>query len=427
LLPAFSETAILLPQEIGNMREKYGLEATGFVLKRGVNRQGMAFRGFLICLAASSAVFAAGFYAGAVVEIKPDKGKPVAYLRIIFNDPHASVSSTNYRAKFDIFRSTQKALMLTPAVLRAAAKNPKIADLPPVKEHKNIEQWLRNRLRIEFPDDAEVMKVCIEGADAKDGVMLVNAVVEAYMSEIVEAEQNKIQARIRELNDTIVKKKDLLNSSLYDLRRITSQFNNPDFEMLTLQQKNVLEELALVRTAFIRAEYKLIEMKTELASKEALLRAAVETPITDVECLEFTDSDSILKKLGEELATRKVAEDEKSKADLERVQTLYNERIERIRGEIAAKKRADLDKEVKSLQAAVAVAKQPPFAEAEVKRLREEAERFTFGFVDIPMFRDQVKNMEKTVDALVSEMNALLIESKTMPRIVVLSFAEIPE
>jgi hypothetical protein len=317
--------------------------------------------------------------------------------------------------------------MLTPAVLRAAAKNPKIADLPPVKEHKNIEQWLRNRLRIEFPDDAEVMKVCIEGADAKDGVMLVNAVVEAYMSEIVEAEQNKIQARIRELNDTIVKKKDLLNSSLYDLRRITSQFNNPDFEMLTLQQKNVLEELALVRTAFIRAEYKLIEMKTELASKEALLRAAVETPITDVECLEFTDSDSILKKLGEELATRKVAEDEKSKADLERVQTLYNERIERIRGEIAAKKRADLDKEVKSLQAAVAVAKQPPFAEAEVKRLREEAERFTFGFVDIPMFRDQVKNMEKTVDALVSEMNALLIESKTMPRIVVLSFAEIPE
>lgn len=409
------------------MREKYGLGATGFVLKRGVHRQGMAFRGILICLAASSAVFAAGFYAGAVVEIKSDKGKPVAYLRIIFNDPDASVSSTNYRAKFDIFRSTQKQLMLTPPVFRAAAKNPKIADLPSVKEQKNIEQWLRNHLRIEFPDDAEVMKVGIDGVDAKDGAMLVNAVVEAYMSEIVEAEQNKIQARIRELNDTIAKKKEILNSLLYDLRRITAEFK-PDSEMLTLQQKYVFEELVLVRTAYIRAEFKLIEMKTELASKDALLRTAMETPITDVECLEFADSDSILKKLGEELATRKVAEDEKSKADLERVQTLYNERIERIRGEIAAKKRADLDKEVKSLQAAVSVAeKQPSFAEAEFKRLREETDRYKFGCVDIPMFRDEVKNMEKTVDALVSEMNALLIESKTMPRIVVLSLAEIPE
>jgi hypothetical protein len=370
----------------------------------------------------------ANFPARADDEADSDRGTPTAYLRIVFRDPVSTATSANYRAEFDIFRSTQKQLMLTPSVLRTAAKNPNIAELPPVKEQKNIEQWLRNRLRIEFPDDAEVMRVSIDRANAKDSAILVNAVIEAYMSEIVEAEQNKIQTHIRELNDTIEKKKHLLNSSLYDLRRIIAEFSKPDSEVLALKQKNVLEELALLRTEDARNVFKLRELKTELASKEALLRAAVETPITDVECLEFADSDSILKKLGEELASRKVSEDEKSKADLERVQKLYTERIERIRGELAAKKRADIEKEVKSLQAAVTVAeKQPSFAEAELKRLCKEAERFDFSQIDMPMLRDKIKNMEKTVEALVSELNALLVESKTMPRIVVLSLAEIPE
>jgi hypothetical protein len=78
-------------------------------------------------------------------------------------------------------------------------RKPEIRVLSIVANQDDPVGWLSQNLQITFPGDHEIMKVSLLGSDRRETAILDNSVVDAFMTEIVDAERKARDERIREL------------------------------------------------------------------------------------------------------------------------------------------------------------------------------------------------------------------------------------
>ncbi len=91
---------------------------------------------------------------------------------------------------FTIFKRTQVQLMSSGPVLRNTVREPTIARLPMIQEHDDDPAaWLRDQMIINYPDDAELMRVAVRGERPADVIKVVNTIVDTYLVEVVEKER----------------------------------------------------------------------------------------------------------------------------------------------------------------------------------------------------------------------------------------------
>ena len=352
-----------------------------------------------------------------------------AYLRIAMAQPTMIPSPAQYvQFEYDTYKNTQKQLLLNRLVLNAALHKTGIIKLPTLQDHTDSVDWLTNHLQVTFPDNAEIMQVSVSGANRKERAMLVNAVVDAYLAEVVDAERSKRAERISELKGIQIGKMQEVKDALNDLRKMADSLGTSESDTLNLRQKNILDELAALRNELIPSQFELNRMNIELASQKALLQTLDSAEISDIECQQSAATDAILKKLGEELLEREIAADVKDQAKLERLKKKYSERFAQIREEIKHKSLADAEKEIKKLEAAINVAsKQQEIVREEFSRLRKEADHFGQSSIDMQMRRAVNVNSQKSLDNITAELERLSIEAKAEPRVTVILKPEVPE
>ena len=99
--------------------------------------------------------------------------------------------------EFSNFKRTQVAMLKSRFVLQAALRKPEIAKLPIVAAQADPVAWLESQLVVDFPGDAELLRVGMKGDKSDQLAKLVNAVVDSYMNEVVYAERDE-QLRGRE-------------------------------------------------------------------------------------------------------------------------------------------------------------------------------------------------------------------------------------
>jgi polysaccharide biosynthesis transport protein len=104
----------------------------------------------------------------------------------------------NNTQSFDTLKKTQLALLRANFVLSAAVRNPGIASLSVFAgERLTPEEWLQNNLRVDFPQQGEILSITISD-DAPPGelVRLVDAVAKAYRDEVIyEERQRRLMTR----------------------------------------------------------------------------------------------------------------------------------------------------------------------------------------------------------------------------------------
>ena len=86
---------------------------------------------------------------------------------------------------FDLFVNTQIALMKSPMVLKSVVENPAISRLPNIQKQVNPMDWIASRLTVEGSlsnKKSEIYIVTYESTDQKEAEMIVNAVVDSYIS-----------------------------------------------------------------------------------------------------------------------------------------------------------------------------------------------------------------------------------------------------
>ncbi|MBA4105420.1 MAG: hypothetical protein C0485_06650 [Pirellula sp.] len=84
-------------------------------------------------------------------------------------------------------RDDYKTLIVSPLVIDAALQQQDIGKLELVRRHEASPEWLINSTIVEFPNDGEVMLVCLpcKGGDADQAVTILNALVQSFQDKVL--------------------------------------------------------------------------------------------------------------------------------------------------------------------------------------------------------------------------------------------------
>ncbi len=117
---------------------------------------------------------------------------------LLLTGPSADESS-GVADEFNIFRGNQQNLLKEHFVLQAALRDsPKLKNLPSIQREDakhNAINWLASVIQVDLPKNAGIMNVSVSLPDAKEATVIVNAVVDAYMDQVVNGERAKRRER----------------------------------------------------------------------------------------------------------------------------------------------------------------------------------------------------------------------------------------
>jgi capsular polysaccharide biosynthesis protein len=147
-------------------------------------------------------------------------------------------AKTISREEYQNYKKTQQSLVKSHVVLAAAIRKPEVAKLETLRTEPDAVRWLSGIIKVECPDDTEIMSVSCTSKDPKEAKVLVKAVVDAYVSEVVNAATSRKMQQCSELERIISEKGLQLRRKLESLNQLTAMLA-PDDAKVTKKAPSV--------------------------------------------------------------------------------------------------------------------------------------------------------------------------------------------
>jgi succinoglycan biosynthesis transport protein ExoP len=331
-------------------------------------------------------------------------------------------------------------------VLMAALNKPKVKNIP-IVQYKTLysdpADWLQSKLSVSFPSKAEVMMVSLSLDDPDDAKSLVNAVVDSYMSEVVNAENERKRKRYDELERICGDKETQIRTKREELKSLVANAGVTDSpDSWSIRQRLVLEELALYRAELARGSSEVGKIKGELASQEALRDNADVAAVPQMELDSLVQTDPVARQISVELGWKKIDEQTNQSAAkagssspyvtqssqlVKKLQEQYDERIKVLEKKAREKARSKADTEIVRLKALLKpIEEQQKAMKSKLAEREEQAKTINQSTVDVQMVQAQLKNSEQVLGSFVNERERLGVDIKSAPRILVSEKAEKP-
>jgi capsular exopolysaccharide synthesis family protein len=165
---------------------------------------------------------------------------------------------------FNQFQQTQMALIKSRLVLNAAVRNPKVASLSVIRHNADPVAWLERELRIDFPSGNEVARISLQGDYAPHLQVIVDAVVDAYLLEVVDKQTRHRQERLDDLTRLYEFYQQNLKRASKTRRELAQSVGgSTDKPSLALRQKMAQEQFNLAQRDLIKLESDLRRLKLE--------------------------------------------------------------------------------------------------------------------------------------------------------------------
>ncbi len=150
----------------------------------------------------------------------PVRYEAFALLRVSDRPPTVLKERSAAVEEFAVFKRTQVQLLLSNVVLQGTLRAADISRLTTIKEQSDDPvSWLKDQLIIDYPDDAEIMRVAMKGRRKDDIIKIINKVVAVYMEEIVAHEkelrlqqENKLDKSYTAMMSDLQKQQDALRT-----------------------------------------------------------------------------------------------------------------------------------------------------------------------------------------------------------------------
>lgn len=168
----------------------------------------------------------------------------VAWLRVRQSPVGETVEGGNRGdtdADYEEYRRAQVIAIKDPEVLAAAIDLDGIAELDAIRGQADPVAWLADQIKVVAPEGSEVIQVrmgpVVRGPEAQDAARIVNAVTEAYLSNVV----NKERPERIESHDTLVKK---YKEKTAELQTRLAEDKNPDNANADIEaRRNEIQQL----------------------------------------------------------------------------------------------------------------------------------------------------------------------------------------
>jgi capsular exopolysaccharide synthesis family protein len=220
----------------------------------------------MLCAGVVGAVILAG---GAWFYFQP-KFHTYASLRIHSETPRLAfeVEEAGQAAQFEIYKRTQRELVLGDEVLIAALRSSKLAEAPIMRTIALSEDpviWLRNLVRVDFPGNAEIMVISMEGDNPAFIADTVNSVLDAYVVNVIDAGKRHRSDRLVELRKVQGVQEEKARRLRNKLETLTESLGSGDSEALSVKQQVAIQRFAQLQTEHTRVQFDRLGAELKLA------------------------------------------------------------------------------------------------------------------------------------------------------------------
>jgi hypothetical protein len=175
-------------------------------------------------------------------------------------------------AEFDFYKRNLATLIKSPLVIDRVLDDKTIRDLPLIREHEaNLSDWLADQIEVKFPGNVELMTIGMVSDDREQAKAIVDAVMTAFMRQVVQPEQgDRVERR-----DNLDKKLRVLKQQMLDKRRqlyeLSQQIGTSDAQTARVRYKIETDSLDTLMRSRTEAQKKIsdLALKIELAKLSA--------------------------------------------------------------------------------------------------------------------------------------------------------------
>src|SRR5207249_4626500 len=116
------------------------------------------------------------------------------------------------------YKRNQQQLVKSHVVLAAVLRKPGAMQIATMQEHKDEAlDWLENQLVVDYPGDAEILRIAMKGALPSDLAKIVNLVKDCYKEEIADAERSRELKQFDTLENALVETKEEMRKTQLEL------------------------------------------------------------------------------------------------------------------------------------------------------------------------------------------------------------------
>ncbi len=344
---------------------------------------------------------------------------------------------------FEIYKNTQQQFLRSRFVLAAALRRPASSKLAMVREQVDPIDWIARRLQVHFPGNGEIMYVGLSGEDPQEVATLVNAVVQAYLDEVVNVEQNERREKLSKLERLYTEKENELRTKRNDLIALADQLGTGDTATLSLKQQLLWQQYAELQRELLRVQSELRQTQDELRMQEAVLQDASKAQVSELDLEAFASTDAtyaamaldaervrlrreeIVNKMATAAATPHLAACDRH---LEELGDQLTRRKEQLREELKRRQLGRIEGEMKRLTTRITL------LEGHEKRLHGDlqervpkADKMGEQSIDVEIMRSEIQRLERVLESVGRERDQLRVEIGSGARTTLLQEAETPK
>jgi capsular exopolysaccharide synthesis family protein len=398
-------------------------------------------------LALSAGLFCAAVAAGAAYLVAPAaKYTARAMLHVNSVQPQVILKTREVSSDYGAFQRTQLALIKSRFVLEAALKivQDGVYKLPAIVGRVDAIEWLDKELQVDFANGSEILRISMTGVEAVEPMVLVNAVTQAYLDEIVDAETKKRRERYDLLKDTWNRYQESLRERRKELRRLTEQAGADDKKTLANLQQHELDRLGRAEEELARVQSEVKRLRVDSAvlreeetlSDKSVTPAMIEDEINNDRTIEqlaerlthaqkWVDQTARTVRIKSDPALQKHQRDLKSAQDALKAQRAKLYPI--IARQLQAQSRSDLSERTARMDARIRIlAGLEDSLTEDVKRLAERSRSFTRNALDLSSIQEEIGTSVEIAKTIGAEVESLNVELLAPPRIWLIEKAELP-
>ena len=227
-------------------------------------------------LPATALALALASIAGILMWVFLPKGfESVAWLRVRDKSGMFGVGGGRDNAEYEAYRKTQVQLIKSPFVLTSALRRPGISSLSTLSAEDDPVGYLMRNIQVSAPMESEVVQVRMRGEDAKEVTQIVNAVAQAYLSDVVNKEKSERLNRRDMLERKYKENMAEVRSSLDTYNNLAKTLGTADTAEVATQRSLLLDHLGTLRAQLNQTQRDLTLIDAELAIMDAKDRGEI--------------------------------------------------------------------------------------------------------------------------------------------------------